>query len=89
MSKQEQAEVHVGDLLAWAMLTGNELPMPAEMIATIEAAGGIVDLCDGSITWDAAGDLSAGMRSRRQDGRRPGPAVRWQHERERCNAGGA
>lgn len=60
MSKQEQAEV-VGDLLAWAMLTGNELPMPAEMIATIEAAGGIVDLCDGSITWDAAGDLSAGI----------------------------
>lgn len=60
MSKQEQAEA-VGDLLAWVALTGNELPMPAGMIATVEAAGGIVDLCNGSITWDASGELGAGI----------------------------
>lgn len=60
MSEQERAEV-VGDLLAWAALTGNELPMPAEMIATIEAAGGIVDLCNGAITWDAADGLGAAI----------------------------
>lgn len=52
MADVEQFELDrvVADLHSWTAMTGKPLPFSAEFIAGVEAAGGIVDLVDGSIT---------------------------------------
>ena len=48
--EQFDLDAVVADLQTWTEMTGKPLPFSAEFIAGVEAAGGVVDLLDGSIT---------------------------------------
>lgn len=51
--QQDQIAAAAAELDAWAALTGQPLPMPARLIATMEAAGLVVDLMTGETSQAA------------------------------------
>lgn len=53
MTEQQQA---IEDLRDWSVITGRPLPYPAEAIVGMEARGFVVDLVDGSVSWEIPGE---------------------------------
>lgn len=54
MTKQNQEAIE--DLRDWSVITGRPLPYPAEEIVGMEARGFVVDLVDGSVSWEIPGE---------------------------------